>query len=60
MDKQAHGGKREGAGRHRSLEKRIKTSITLKPDDKKWLDSNLEKISDLIDKAMVLLRNKSE
>ncbi len=51
------GGKREGAGRPVTGDARIKTSITLKRDDKNWLFRQKEKTSELIDIAIKLLRN---
>ncbi len=56
--KNSRGGKREGAGRPSTGDARIKTSITLKRDDKNWLFSQKEKTSELIDSALKLLRNQ--
>ena len=52
------GGKRVGAGRKKSDNPRVKTSITIKSDDKEWLNNREEKTSELIDLAFILLREK--
>ncbi len=56
MNKSNHGGRRKGAGRPVTGDARIKTSITLRPDDKNWLSKQKQKTSELIDLALKLLR----
>ena len=46
------GGKRKGAGRKPSPNKKVKKSITIRPDQFEWITSDGRKASKEIEKAL--------
>jgi len=50
--KSGRGGKRKGAGRKPLPYKKIKKTITIRPDHLKWIQDQGEKVSTVIDQAL--------
>ena len=55
--KNTRGGKRAGAGRHKTDNPRIKSSVTIKPELYAWVKSQPESISNLVNDGLELLKN---
>ena len=58
--KNTRGGKREGAGRPISANKRIKSSFTIKPDLLVWVRSQPGSMSDLVNQGLELLKSSKD
>ncbi len=58
MNKNNHGGQRKGAGRPKTNKPKIKTSITIDAELKKWADCQVESMSELANEGLKLIQKQ--